>query len=279
MAKLKCNHCGHLNLVKSEFMTFCDSCGKKLNNNFQEWKKFNAGKSFSDYKIEINTPEEIVPKVKKNKLPGKNNIVLIIGIVVGCLLLGEAYYLGYTGLQQFNQVIEKRSEIVSQGEAINWRLMEDKTGNFQIRFPGNAQKDIQPQEMQGETIYIVSYILEADPKELGNHLYGITFLKYPANLINHSAMSASDLDEFFTTVISSSAGSVGGEVQSISEKVFKDFPGRIAQVSIQDGATQLIYWDILIDNTLYMLQAISPAEKIGNEAIDTFFNSFELLSN
>ncbi len=279
MSKLKCNHCGHLNPVKSEFMTFCDHCGKKLSNNFQEWKKFNAGKSFNQYKLEIGSEEESSIQPDKNKPKGKISFALIIGLILAAFLLVEGYYLGYTGKKEFNRVIEQRAEMLNINDSPNWRLMEDKTGNFKIRFPGTAQKDVQTQDTEGETLYIVSYTLEADPRELGNHLYGITFVKYPEDAVHHALMLPGELDDFFKTVISSTSQTIGGEIKSIAEKTFKEYPGRKAYVSLQNGTIEMELWSILVQSRLYLLQVISPVETAGNKSIEIFFNSFEILEN
>jgi hypothetical protein len=47
---LKCNECGHLNELKTEYLTFCSKCNKKLDNNFSNWKKNNPDGTFEDYK-------------------------------------------------------------------------------------------------------------------------------------------------------------------------------------------------------------------------------------
>jgi hypothetical protein len=47
---LKCNNCGHLNEVKSEYLNFCSDCNKKLENNFSDWQKRNPEKNFEDFK-------------------------------------------------------------------------------------------------------------------------------------------------------------------------------------------------------------------------------------
>lgn len=47
---LKCSHCGQLNEVKSEYLVFCSNCGKKLGNNFSDWKKRNPEKTLDDFK-------------------------------------------------------------------------------------------------------------------------------------------------------------------------------------------------------------------------------------
>lgn len=72
MHYLKCNHCGHLNELKSEYMTFCTNCNKKLENNYSEWKIRNSDQSFDEYKHAVCTTEAIesakeLPKAKNGK--------------------------------------------------------------------------------------------------------------------------------------------------------------------------------------------------------------------
>ncbi|MEO6902126.1 MAG: hypothetical protein ABI315_03150 [Bacteroidia bacterium] len=73
MKYLKCNNCGHLNEVKTEYLMLCSKCNKKLENNYSDWKKRNSDKSFDDYKNLICTTEinEASPvKTKSNKTKG-----------------------------------------------------------------------------------------------------------------------------------------------------------------------------------------------------------------
>ncbi|WP_461637436.1 hypothetical protein [Labilibaculum euxinus] len=72
MHYLKCNNCGHLNELKSEYMTFCTKCSKKLENNYSDWKIRNSDQSFDEYKQAVCTTEAIeslkeIPKAKQRK--------------------------------------------------------------------------------------------------------------------------------------------------------------------------------------------------------------------
>lgn len=64
---LKCNRCGHLNEVKSEYLVFCDNCHTKLENSYNKWKEVNTDKSFEDYKQIICTTEVEKIETEKNK--------------------------------------------------------------------------------------------------------------------------------------------------------------------------------------------------------------------
>lgn len=70
---LKCDKCGHLNEVKTEYMTFCSNCHKKLNNNFSDWIRLNSDKSFDNYKqlVCVNETEDS-PKSNSNTTKPKS---------------------------------------------------------------------------------------------------------------------------------------------------------------------------------------------------------------
>ena len=49
MAYLICDHCQHANELTTRYLTFCQSCGKKITNNFSSWSKENPGRSFAEF--------------------------------------------------------------------------------------------------------------------------------------------------------------------------------------------------------------------------------------
>lgn len=53
MNYLSCRHCGHYNALRSEFLTFCESCGKKLPHTFADWKQKNPEGSFEAFQQEV----------------------------------------------------------------------------------------------------------------------------------------------------------------------------------------------------------------------------------
>ena len=71
---MRCENCGHLNPLHSEFLTFCDSCKKKLTSNYRDWSKLHDGKNFEAYKKEVcervEEPETAELSVSLNPLVG-----------------------------------------------------------------------------------------------------------------------------------------------------------------------------------------------------------------
>ncbi|MET3880898.1 zinc ribbon domain-containing protein [Chitinophaga sp. OAE865] len=49
MKYLHCDNCGHPNPLTSEYLTFCDTCGKKLPHSFTSWQKQHPMATFPEY--------------------------------------------------------------------------------------------------------------------------------------------------------------------------------------------------------------------------------------
>lgn len=88
MEYLKCNNCGYLNVLKTEYQVFCTECNKKFENNYSNWKLSHPERTFEDFKeIECISDEDIQnAKLKKNKIHKKKGakywISLIATIIV-----------------------------------------------------------------------------------------------------------------------------------------------------------------------------------------------------
>lgn len=63
---LKCNNCGFLNEVNTEYQIFCVNCKKKLENNFTAWNIKNQ-KSFLEFKKEVCTSKENIETDRPKK--------------------------------------------------------------------------------------------------------------------------------------------------------------------------------------------------------------------
>ena len=88
---LNCEHCAHANEVTSEFLTFCESCKKKLGNNFREWSKHHADADFDRFKQEACLPEadllKTMPEKKNDGLGHWVGISVTLAIIIGLGLL------------------------------------------------------------------------------------------------------------------------------------------------------------------------------------------------
>ena len=122
---LKCINCGHLNEVKSEYLIFCTSCNKKLENNYSEWRKENPKKDLESYKQLICvSDEEIKESVAKVKSNNPKAIKYGIGVAIAFALF---YAIGQFGGEYIQQIFnyEKTSE-----EILNQDWIRETYGSF-----------------------------------------------------------------------------------------------------------------------------------------------------
>lgn len=96
MNYLRCNYCGYLNEVKTEYQTFCTNCNKKLDNNFSSWHQNHPDKDFSEFiKSNCVTDEELSID-KRTKSKHKRGLTYWIGFII---VFGIFYLIGnYSGV-------------------------------------------------------------------------------------------------------------------------------------------------------------------------------------
>lgn len=92
MKYLLCGSCSHANPLKSEYLTFCEECGKKLPNSFADWRKLHPMGSFSEYQqtvgisIKEKKPNAAKVWVKKQLQPANKGKVIVFFSLVLVLL-------------------------------------------------------------------------------------------------------------------------------------------------------------------------------------------------
>ena len=102
MYYLKCNHCGHLNEVNSEYMVFCTNCKKKIENNYSNWKKKNQDKTLDEFKKLICiSDEDIQTATSKSKNPKKTLVYWITFISVSVIFT----FVGRNAVDSLRQII------------------------------------------------------------------------------------------------------------------------------------------------------------------------------
>jgi len=137
MYYLKCSQCGKLNQVKSEYLTFCSGCSKKLNNSFAEWKKVNQDKSFDDYKNELCILDPEIDNSLIQKQPKSKNAKYIIVSIIAFAIF---YLIGHFGSEAIIKII--KSEKTSEEVLMNsW--IKETYGSFglAVETPVKLKKD------------------------------------------------------------------------------------------------------------------------------------------
>lgn len=98
MIYLKCKSCGHYNELKSEFLTFCGECGKKLPSNYAEWKQKHPEGSFEEFQLSKGVKRK---KAWVNPLSGlqqrylgwagRRGVIVTLILVIGLAAVAGGY--------------------------------------------------------------------------------------------------------------------------------------------------------------------------------------------
>jgi hypothetical protein len=133
MYYLKCENCGYLNPLKSEYATFCDHCGKKLGSSYSSWKLEYPRKDFEQFKQEVGlsgAKAEAEKRAFKRKITAKTRkIVAIAAVIVVCVVAGAfATQFGKRVAKSFTEAKAPSAWLTS-----SWHSFSPGSGSF-IRF-------------------------------------------------------------------------------------------------------------------------------------------------
>ncbi len=98
MNYLQCQPCGHYNVLRSEFLTFCEQCGKKLPYTFADWKQKYPEGDFQTYQQEVSIYIEEETPSKPNWMQqylwpaGRRGIMLAIVLVCALVAVAGTYF-------------------------------------------------------------------------------------------------------------------------------------------------------------------------------------------
>ncbi len=111
---LKCNHCGHMNEVKTEYQSFCDACNKKIDNNFPDWSRRNPNKSFADFRQLICISETDMKANMKLEKPKRKSLVYWIVFFVSFTIFTVAGSYGGEAIMKLFRSEKTGKEILNK---------------------------------------------------------------------------------------------------------------------------------------------------------------------
>ncbi len=104
---LKCNKCGHFNEVKTDYMKFCSSCNKKLDNNYTDWQVYNPDKTSEDFKRLVCISEEEMRKSIVAVTPKKSKGTLFWVAISAVIVFAIFYLIGSLGGEAIFKSLKK----------------------------------------------------------------------------------------------------------------------------------------------------------------------------
>lgn len=124
MHYLKCNNCGYLNEVKSEYLIFCSHCNKKLENNYKDWRKRNPEKTLEDFMKLICISDTEIHATRNSKKSKPKGLKYWIGFAAAFALFYAIGHLGGEAIVRFFNAEKTSKEVLEQ----NW--IKETYGEF-----------------------------------------------------------------------------------------------------------------------------------------------------
>ncbi len=146
---LKCEHCGHLNEIKTSYLVFCEQCGKKMAGNFSNWKMTHYGKTFEDYQKEVCITDQDIAKAEPakprpaKKLSGRQlagilaGIALVVVIGFGTSLLVNKYF--FPDLEKYMDTEWTEQTCGTLGLRLDAPIRLKKSNEMEEQFPDEAR--------------------------------------------------------------------------------------------------------------------------------------------
>lgn len=138
---IKCNHCGRLVEIKSQYMVFCPVCKRKMDNCFAEWSKRNPGQEFGEYLGELAVSSTALEGVREQRKIGRaimrgkaaRRALLALGIAVLVTAVG---IVGYRAWNRYN-----RSASIAALLDKAWQIGYYDDLGATLKFPFPLEKD------------------------------------------------------------------------------------------------------------------------------------------
>ncbi|MBO9727881.1 MAG: hypothetical protein J7623_04520 [Chitinophaga sp.] len=195
MKYLHCDSCGHANPLKSEYLTFCDTCGKKLPKTFADWQKHRPMGSFTEYtqevgiSLKINKPNFMVSWMKAQLQPGNRGKVILFFSVFLVLIAVTGTLFGKRAVFTFIYPKVPASSLYN-----SWQTATIGRQALEISTPVKLWVHDQP--LEGEEAKMIEYAKSYRNEDGGGIRIAVNMYNYQANAANdlETAMAASHND-------------------------------------------------------------------------------------
>ncbi|NLU94741.1 hypothetical protein [Chitinophaga sp. Ak27] len=182
MKYLRCDSCGHANPLKSEYLTFCDACSKKLPNIYTDWRKHRPMASFPEYVLEVGIS---LQKEKTNiftwarrqwESANRGKVFLFISIFVALLAVTGTLF-GKRAV--FTFIYPK----VPSGSLYNsWQTATIGRQALEISTPVKLWVHDQP--LEGEEAKVIEYAKSYRNEDGGGIRIAVNMYSYLSNVTN-----------------------------------------------------------------------------------------------
>ena len=275
----KCTNCGHLNEVKSEYLTFCGKCNKKLENNFSEWHKINSDKTLNDFKqLYCISAEDMLKNVQATKKKAGMPTWLIVWIIVAALAVPTIGYLVYSHIGSIKAAFSSARMSKAQSDLLTSKWVKETYGGYgltietpaklirgDLPFPDNIRKlmkrvDVfQSDSSSGLKVQVISIRYDSS--------VGALNLQAGADGAVNNIKSANGVSDFKYTEEGIKKG---------------DIPGIIQKGTYKDNLTEVEFMDVLFVKGFLGWQVVviyQGNDDISRQAAKRVMDSIEITLN
>lgn len=192
MKYLHCDGCGHANPLKSEYLTFCDACGKKLPQTFADWRKLHPMASFYEYTQEVGISLKtqksnfLFTWMKKQSQPANRGKVILFFSLFIVLIAVTGTLFGKRAVFTFIYPKVPASSLYN-----SWQTATIGRQALEISTPVKLWVHDQP--MEGEEAKVIEYAKSYRNEDGGGIRIAVNMFSYQGNVANdlEAAVAAS----------------------------------------------------------------------------------------
>lgn len=149
---------------------------------------------------------------------------------------------------------------------LEWLNFESESGRFSVLFPGAP--DEQVESVQTAIGVIETQFFMVTQRDLA---YSVNLADYPPEMI-----AAGDTQQMLDGARDGAVSNVNGELLEEKELTLGGYPGRELKVRVEEEGIVVRARIYLVNERLYVIQAMSKERLASSEDIDKFLDSFEL---
>ena len=274
MHYLPCNHCGHLNEAKSEYMVLCEKCGKKMKNTYPQWRESRTKGTYEEYLAECCIDGAVLDKDKKakeieksrNKKTGITALVLGAAAAVFICVAIVAYGSYFKSIFQ---------ETFGTGAGQEWTEQQVGTEGLVLSFPKTFENADALVEQLPPAAKSHFEKLEASIAGFSKEFIAVAFTMVTNNADTGNLKRYADLGlEMITSGKSSNLGSIETENYTID-----DYPAILKRGTFTEGDKSSRFTMLLVgkERNFWMIMVVNPADdKKAQRIVKKFISSVKI---
>jgi hypothetical protein len=159
--------------------------------------------------------------------------------------------------------------------SLNWSVFTSENGGFSIMTPASLDLKVQTIPTQVGEIQLHTYSHNVQDSTAQVFQYSVTYYEYPEILI--PADSTEMVNQFFTETLDAIAERIDGHIVYSEPVPFRGYPAMLTRISYKEDKFALKNKMVLANNRFYLIEVFSTSDKVIDEDINKFIDSFKLL--